>query len=176
VNAPTASSGSFREQLRQENPGWSETDLPPEAWARFERLADASPLYARLLRQHPEYCRWLEEPHNRDTDYRYQALLLEWRQDSAAAGRDLTNDEAYLGASIEVPTPDGPVQMKVPPKSTSGTTLRLRDKGVARADRRGDLYVELLVQVPDRDDASLAETLRDGARLYSRPVREGIRF
>lgn len=88
----------------------------------------------------------------------------------------VTIDEAYLGASIEVPTPDGAVQMKVPPKSTSGTTLRLRDKGVARGDRRGDLYVELVAQVPDRDDASLSQALREGARLYSRPVREGIRF
>jgi DnaJ-class molecular chaperone len=88
----------------------------------------------------------------------------------------VTIDEAYLGASIEVPTPDGPVQMKVPPKSTSGTTLRLRDKGVPRGGRRGDLYVELVAQVPDRDDAKLAAALGDGARLYSRPVREGIRF
>ena len=100
MNAPPAPapSGGFREQLRQENPGWTEPALPPEAWARFERLADASPLYARLLRQHPDYCPWLEEPQNRDTDYRYQALRHEWRKFTGATGGDLSHDETCLGA------------------------------------------------------------------------------
>ncbi len=88
----------------------------------------------------------------------------------------VTLDEAYRGASIEVPTPEGEVQMKVPPRSSSGTKLRLRDKGVAREGKRGDLYVELQVQVPDREDAALVEALRDSGQLYSRPVREGIRL
>lgn len=88
----------------------------------------------------------------------------------------VTLEEAYLGASIEVPTPDGAVQMKVPPRSPSGAKLRLRDKGVAKEGRRGDLYVELAVQVPDREDEKLGEALRDSGRLYARPVREGIRL
>lgn len=88
----------------------------------------------------------------------------------------VTFEEAYNGASVEVPTPDGSVQMKVPPRSQSGARLRLRGKGVTRKDARGDLYVELDVRVPDREDAPLSEALRDAGRLYSRPVREGVRL
>ena len=35
-----------------------------------------------------------------------------------------------LGASIEVPTPDGSVRVKVPPHSQSGRQLRVKGKGV----------------------------------------------
>ena len=88
----------------------------------------------------------------------------------------VTLEEAYLGASIDVPTLDGSVQMKVPARSASGAQLCLRKKGVARGSQHGDLYVELVVQVPDREDAKLSEALRDSGRLYARPVREGIRL
>ena len=88
----------------------------------------------------------------------------------------VTVDEAYNGASVEVPTPDGPVTLKVPARSQTGTRLRLRGKGVARDGSRGDLYAELDVRVPDKEDEQLAAALRDSARLYSRPVRDGVRL
>jgi molecular chaperone DnaJ len=88
----------------------------------------------------------------------------------------ITVGEAYAGATIDVPTPSGAVQMKVPPRSQTGSRLRLRGKGVARGDSQGDFYVELTVRIPDVDDAALAETLRAAERLYSRPVREAIRL
>jgi curved DNA-binding protein len=43
----------------------------------------------------------------------------------------ITVAEAYLGAKVKVPTIDGSVSLKVPPKSQSGTMVRLRGKGVA---------------------------------------------
>ena len=91
-----ASPGSLRDLLQQEHPAWDASALPPDAWARLERLADASPLYARLLRRHPEYCLWLEQPQNRDADFRYQALVDEWRTLAPASGEAAANDEAYL--------------------------------------------------------------------------------
>jgi molecular chaperone DnaJ len=72
----------------------------------------------------------------------------------------VTLDEAYSGATIEVPTPDGPVQMKVPARSQTGARLRLRGKGVAHGKETGDLYVEIEVRVPDKEDAAFAEQLR----------------
>ncbi|HUJ44902.1 MAG TPA: hypothetical protein VLW52_14985 [Opitutaceae bacterium] len=93
-----ASPGGFCELLRQEHPSWNTGALAPEAWARLERLADASPLYARLLRRHPEYCLWLEQPQNRDADFRYQALVDEWRTFAAAADEAAASDEACLSA------------------------------------------------------------------------------
>lgn len=98
MNATSGSalSGSFRELLQQDNPAWNADGISPEAWARLERLADASPLYARLLRRHPEYCLWLEQPQNRDADFRYQALLDEWRAFATNSGETFASDETYL--------------------------------------------------------------------------------
>lgn len=83
-------------------------------------------------------------------------------------------DEAYNGGSIEVPTFDGPVILKVPPRSQSGTKLRLRGKGVARKDRRGDFFVELDVRLPDQADDALAAAAKAATEKYTKPVREGL--
>jgi len=66
----------------------------------------------------------------------------------------VTVSEATLGAKVEVPTIDGRALVKVPPGTNSGTTLRLREKGVpsARNGSRGDQYVEIQIVVPDRAD------------------------
>lgn len=62
--------------------------------------------------------------------------------------------EAVLGASIRVPTVDGPVMLTVPPNSTSGRVLRLRGRGFATRDGgRGDQRVRLLVDLPPNDPA-----------------------
>jgi len=69
--------------------------------------------------------------------------------------------EAVLGAQVEVPTPGGPVHLRIPPHSDSGTELRLRGRGVPAAQGRaaGDLRVTLrLVLGPP--DAALEEFLR----------------
>lgn len=91
-------------------------------------------------------------------------------------GLPVTLDEAYSGATVEVPTPDGPVQLKIPPRSQPGSKLRLKGKGVARGGKRGDLFVELDPRLPDESDEALAEALRAARPLYKRPVREGIRL
>ena len=54
-------------------------------------------------------------------------------------GRDLRLDlpitlyEAVLGGAVETPTPGGRIELKVPPNSSSGRTLRLRGKGLPAA-------------------------------------------
>jgi len=88
----------------------------------------------------------------------------------------ITLDEAYNGASIDVPTFDGTVALKVPPRSQSHAKLRLRGKGIARKDARGDLIVELDVRMPDRADAPLADALRASRTAYSKPVREELKL
>lgn len=88
----------------------------------------------------------------------------------------ITLEEAYAGASVEVPTPDGPVNLRIPPLSQSGAKLRLRGKGVARGRERGNLYVELDIKIPDREDERLKEAFRHANSAYSRPVRDGIRL
>mgnify|MGYP006206183775 FL=1 len=62
----------------------------------------------------------------------------------------ITVPEAVAGASIEVPTLEGSVRVKVPAGSQTGQTLRIRGKGIARKDRvTGHLFVHLLVMAPD---------------------------
>lgn len=69
--------------------------------------------------------------------------------------------EAVLGASVPVPTIDGPVRITVPAGSNSGRTLRLRGRGIVQPDgRRGDQYVRLLVVLPEARDTELEEWAR----------------
>jgi DnaJ-class molecular chaperone len=64
--------------------------------------------------------------------------------------------DAVLGGKISVPTPTGPVTMKVPKWSNTGAVLRLKGKGVPRDDNaRGDEYVTLKVMLPDKPDPEL---------------------
>ena len=74
-------------------------------------------------------------------------------------GRDVTQTvpvspwEAVLGATIDVPTPSGRVQVTVPPASRGGRKLRLKGRGIP-GDPPGDLYLQLeLVLPPDSDKA-----------------------
>jgi curved DNA-binding protein len=61
----------------------------------------------------------------------------------------ISPDEAVLGASIDVPTPDGLVTMKVPSGVRSGQSLRLRGKGwVLPKAGRGDELVKLVIDTP----------------------------
>ena len=75
--------------------------------------------------------------------------------------------EAIQGAKITVPTIDGPVRISVPPGSNSGRSLRLKGRGVAAPGAaRGDQYVRLVVMLPERPDAELAEYLRRWAEKH----------
>jgi DnaJ-class molecular chaperone len=66
--------------------------------------------------------------------------------------------EAVLGAKVEVEAPGGTVRLAVPPGSNSGTTLRLRGRGVPRADgSRGDALARLIVTLPDPPDQVLKD-------------------
>lgn len=86
----------------------------------------------------------------------------------------VTLEEAYAGASIEVPTFEGPVVLKVPALTQNGAKLRLRGKGVKRKDTRGDLIVELEVRLPDQRDEALLAAVRAATAAYSAPVRKEL--
>jgi DnaJ-class molecular chaperone len=77
----------------------------------------------------------------------------------------VTLREAVLGGRIEVPTIDGPARVTVPPGSNTGTTLRLRGKGVLdpKSGERGHQFITLSVVLPRAGDPELATFLRDRA-------------
>ena len=53
----------------------------------------------------------------------------------------VTYAEAALGATVEIPTPEGPVSLKVPAGTESGKLLRVKGRGAPklRAAGEGDL-------------------------------------
>ena len=55
--------------------------------------------------------------------------------------------EAALGSTVTVPTPDGSVQLSVPPGSSHGRKLRLKGKGLP-GKLPGDLYAVLTIALP----------------------------
>lgn len=64
--------------------------------------------------------------------------------------------EAVLGAKIRVPTPGGAVAVAVPKWSNTGRVLRLKGRGVSRADGgKGDEYVKLILMLPEKPDPKL---------------------
>ena len=86
-------------------------------------------LYLNLhFKPHP-----LFEPNGHDLYY--QLALAPW--------------EAALGTSVEVPTLQGPVRLKVAAGTDSGKTLRLTGRGLPKPDNAmGDLYAVVQIRVP----------------------------
>ena len=85
----------------------------------------------------------------------------------------ITLYEAVLGASINVPTIDGKVAVKVPPGSNSGTQLRLRGRGIqaGKGGQRGDQYVRLVVVLPKEVDGDLKAAIEASAESHPYKVR-----
>jgi len=68
--------------------------------------------------------------------------------------------EAALGATVRVPTLDGPVSVKVPAGTTSGRRLRVRDRGFpTRGGGRGSLLATVEVAVPQKLSDKAKEAL-----------------
>ena len=90
----------------------------------------------------------------------------------------VTVREAMAGGTITIPTIDGTVKVKVPPKSQSSQTLKLKGKGAARvkSKQRGNLMVKLIVKVPQTDNREILEGAEKMDRYYKEDVRAKIRL
>jgi molecular chaperone DnaJ len=75
--------------------------------------------------------------------------------------------QAALGATIDVPTLDGKVKMKIPSGTQSGKVFRLRGKGVPHLNgyQRGDQHVRVTVEVPEKLTKKERELLEQFATL-----------
>jgi len=79
--------------------------------------------------------------------------------------------EAALGATLRVPTLDGAVEMKIPPGIGSGKKLRIKSKGLGSGAKRGDQFVRIMIQAPDRisgDERRLWEELQEKSEFKPR--------
>jgi curved DNA-binding protein len=88
----------------------------------------------------------------------------------------ITVGEAYRGAKVPVPTPDGDVTLKVPKHAQSGQVLRLKGRGVRRKDQTGDLYVRFQVRLPEDDADEVAAAVGVLDEHTRQDLREGITF
>lgn len=100
----------------------------------------------------------------------------------ARAGADLVTElhvaltQAALGAEIELELLDGGTEtILVSAGTQSGKVVRLRNKGVphVRGRGRGDLLVQLLVDIPERLPKEQEQLLRQLAELRGEPVASG---
>jgi len=64
----------------------------------------------------------------------------------------ITVTDAVLGNTVEVPTLKGHAKMKIPSGTQSGKVFRLRSQGLPHlnSNRKGDLYVKIIVVIPHR--------------------------
>ena len=88
----------------------------------------------------------------------------------------ITVGEAYRGAKVRVPTPDGPVTLSVPKHAQSGQEARLKSKGVKRAGKQGDLYVRFLVKLPAEESDEIDAAITTLENAMTGDVRGGIHF
>src|SRR5436190_1555781 len=92
---------------------------------------NAGDLYLRVkFAKHPDF-------RFENQDMIYEAELAPW--------------EAVLGTQLSVPTPNDRVSIKIPAGTQTGRRLRVRGHGMPQRDgTRGDLFVEVRVEVPEQ--------------------------
>lgn len=104
--------------------------------------------------------------------------FLERKGDDLYMEVPVTVREAMTGGTITIPSIDGDINLKVPPKSQSGQTLRLKGKGAVnlKTKKKGALMVKLVVRVPKTDDGEILEAVKKMDRLYEGDLRKDIRL
>lgn len=86
--------------------------------------------------------------------------------------------QAAMGAELEIPTIDGKVKYSLPAGTQTGTTFRLRGRGIPelRGRGRGDQYVTVKVQVPTSLTGEQKEALHAfGAAMGETVAESGVR-
>jgi molecular chaperone DnaJ len=87
----------------------------------------------------------------------------------------LSVTQAAMGAEIKVPTLEGEHALKIPDGTQPGTTFRVRNKGVPvlNGHGKGDLYVEVRVQIPtklNKRQKELLQELETTAKVDNQPM------
>jgi curved DNA-binding protein len=73
--------------------------------------------------------------------------------------------EAALGAAVKIPTPNGAVELKIPPGSAEGSRVRLKDRGIPGTPN-GHLYVTLHIALPPADSEKARSVYRQMAKEF----------
>jgi molecular chaperone DnaJ len=102
--------------------------------------------------------------------------LYQRRGDDLVVDVPVTYPEATLGATVQVPTPDGPVNVKVKPGTTDGTLLRVKGKGAPKlkGSGRGNLLARVKLTVPKRLNKKEREAIETLQKVSREDPREGL--
>jgi curved DNA-binding protein len=84
----------------------------------------------------------------------------------------LSANVAALGATVNVPTPAGSIQLAIPPGSAAGRKLRLKGKGIP-GDPAGDLYAVIVDAVPSAPSSVAQKAYRALKTAFDFSPREG---
>ena len=87
----------------------------------------------------------------------------------------ITFTQACLGAELEIPTIDGKVKYTLPEGTQSGTTFRLKGKGIPSINGRGrgDQYVTVYIETPKNLNKEQKEALRKFAETMGESETQG---
>ncbi|MBF0224592.1 MAG: molecular chaperone DnaJ [Desulfobacterales bacterium] len=104
--------------------------------------------------------------------------LIKRENDNLYMDVPITVYEAIAGGNIELPIIDGFVNLKIPPKSQSGSILKLRGKGALnhKTKQRGDFFVKLIVKIPQTDDLEIIEAAKKIQKAYTTDIRENLKL
>ena len=88
----------------------------------------------------------------------------------------ITFVEGALGAKISVPTPEGPVSLKIPGGTKSGQRFRLKGRGFPRVGRngRGNQYVTVEIDMPAKLSGKQRKAVEELKEVWSEDPRKGL--
>jgi len=87
--------------------------------------------------------------------------------------------QAALGATVKIPTLEGEATLDIPEGTQTGTSFRVRKKGmpVLNSSSRGDLYVQVKINTPGKltkHQRELMEQLAETLGQENQPVKSGL--
>jgi molecular chaperone DnaJ len=90
----------------------------------------------------------------------------------------VTVREAIAGGNVRIPTIDGHVDLKIPPRSQGGQILKLKGKGAfdPKTGKTGDLFVKIVIKAPRTDNAEILEAAKKMDDFYAEDIRAGLEF
>lgn len=86
----------------------------------------------------------------------------------------ITPVEAALGGNISIPSFEGNLTLKLPPKTKAGQKFRLAGQGLKQGGKQGDMIVTVYIEIPSSlsdDEIKLYEKLK---KMSSKDIRENL--